>query len=70
MVPDIYQNALSKTVTEYSLCCGAEHRNIPSIIQTAYGAHPTSYPMGTGGVKRQGREADHSPQTSAEVKKT
>jgi hypothetical protein len=35
--------------------------------------HPT-YPMGTGGsfargVKRQGRQADHSPRTSAEVKK-
>jgi hypothetical protein len=35
--------------------------------------HPTSYKMGTGGsflgLKRQGREADHSPPTSAEVKK-
>jgi hypothetical protein len=34
---------------------------------------PISYKMGTGGsslgVKRQEREADHSPQTSAEVKK-
>jgi hypothetical protein len=34
---------------------------------------PTSYKMGTGGpfpgVKRQGREADHSPTSSAEVKK-
>jgi hypothetical protein len=33
----------------------------------------TSYPMDTGalspGVKRQGREADHSPPASAEVKK-
>jgi hypothetical protein len=32
-----------------------------------------SYKMGTGGsfpgVKRQGRESDHSPQTSADVKK-
>jgi hypothetical protein len=37
-------------------------------------AHPASYPVGTGrslsGVKRLGREADHSPPTSAEVKKT
>jgi hypothetical protein len=36
--------------------------------------HPTSYKMGTGGyfpgVKRQGREADHSPPASSEVKKT
>jgi hypothetical protein len=35
--------------------------------------HPTSYNIRTGGsfqgVKRQGREADHSPPTSAEVKK-
>jgi hypothetical protein len=34
---------------------------------------PVSYPMGTGGsllpgVKRQGREADHTPPSSAEVK--
>jgi hypothetical protein len=39
------------------------------VVQTGSGAHPASYPMGTGGcflgVKRQGREADHSPPTSA-----
>jgi hypothetical protein len=43
------------------------------IVQTGSGVHPTSYKMGTWvsfpGVKRQGREADHSPLTSAEVKK-
>jgi hypothetical protein len=43
------------------------------IVQTDSGVHPTSYKMGTGGsfpgVKRQGREAYHSPPTSAEVKK-
>jgi hypothetical protein len=43
------------------------------MVQTGSGVHPTSYKMGTGGsypgVKRQGREADHSPPTSAEVKK-
>jgi hypothetical protein len=42
------------------------------IIQTGSGVHPT-YKMGTESsfreVKRQGREADHSPPTSAEVKK-
>jgi hypothetical protein len=36
------------------------------------GAHPASYPIGTGAlslrVKRPGREADHSPPSSAEVK--
>jgi hypothetical protein len=38
-----------------------------------FGVHPTSYPKGTGssfpGVKRPGREVNHSPPTSAEVKK-
>jgi hypothetical protein len=40
--------------------------------QTGSGTHPTSYPMGTGGlslwVKRPGREDDHSPPSSADVK--
>jgi hypothetical protein len=45
------------------------------VVQTGSGAHPDSYPMGTGGavspgVKRPGREADHSHPTSAEAKKT
>jgi hypothetical protein len=35
-------------------------------------SHPASYPIGTGvvspGVKRQGREADHSSPSSAEAK--
>jgi hypothetical protein len=43
------------------------------IVQTGSEVHPTSYKMGTRGsfpgVKRQGREADHSRRTSAEVKK-
>jgi hypothetical protein len=43
------------------------------IVQTGSRFHPTSYKMDTGGsfpgVKRQGREVDHSPPTSAEVKK-
>jgi hypothetical protein len=42
-------------------------------LQTGSGVHPTSYTMGTGssfpGVKRPWREADHSPPTSAKVKK-
>jgi hypothetical protein len=40
--------------------------------QNGSGAHPASYPMGIRGsfpgVKRPGREADHSPTSSAEVK--
>jgi hypothetical protein len=43
------------------------------VVQTGSGVHPTSYTMGTGGsfpeVKGPGRVADHSPPTSAEVKK-
>jgi hypothetical protein len=43
------------------------------MVQTDSGVHPPSYKMGTRSsfpeVKRQGREANHSPPTSAEVKK-
>jgi hypothetical protein len=45
-----------------------------NFIQTSSGAHPASHPKGTGSyfptIKRQESEADHSPPTSAEVKKT
>jgi hypothetical protein len=41
-------------------------------VQTGSGAHPASYPMGNRssfpGDKWLGREADHSPPSSAEVK--
>jgi hypothetical protein len=42
------------------------------VVQSSSGVHPTSYPMGAwdsflGG--KAGREADHSPPGSAEVKK-
>jgi hypothetical protein len=42
-------------------------------VQTGSGAHPASCTMGTGGPfprgkARPGRDADHSPQSSAEVK--
>jgi hypothetical protein len=41
-------------------------------VQTSSGAHSASCPMGavgsTPGVKQSGREADHSPPSSAEVK--
>jgi hypothetical protein len=44
------------------------------VFQTYSGVHPTSYPTGTSffssAVKRPELEADHSPPTSAEVKKT
>jgi hypothetical protein len=41
-------------------------------VQTGSGIRTHSYPMGTRGlslgIKRSGREADHSPPSSAEVK--
>jgi hypothetical protein len=50
---------------------GAGNFSLHHRVQNGSGAHPASYPMGTGalslGIKRQGREADHSPPSSAEV---
>jgi hypothetical protein len=47
---------------EFSLLCE---------VQTGSGVHPTSYTMGTGGSFLGSIAAtDHSPPTSAEVKKT
>jgi hypothetical protein len=44
------------------------------VVQIGSGSNPASYPMSTGGsfpeVKGPGRETDHSPPISAEVKKT
>jgi hypothetical protein len=43
-------------------------------VQTGFGVRPVSYQVGTGavspGIKQPEREADHSPPTCAEVKKT
>jgi hypothetical protein len=52
---------------------GAEDFSSSPCGQTGSGAHPASYPMGTGGSfpggkARPGRDADHSPPYSAEVK--
>jgi hypothetical protein len=50
----------------------AENFSVHHHVQNGSGIHPPSYPMGIGssfpGVKRPGREADHSPPTSVEVK--
>jgi hypothetical protein len=54
---------------------GADFSSSPC-VQTGSGAHPAhpaSYPMGTGGSfpggkARPGRDVDHSPPSSAEVK--
>jgi hypothetical protein len=52
---------------------GAEDFSSSPCVQSGSGAHPASYPMGTGGLfpggkARPGRDADHSPPSSAEVK--
>jgi hypothetical protein len=53
---------------------GAGNFSLHHRVQNGSGAHPASYPMGTGGgalslgVKRPGREADHSPPSSSDVK--
>jgi hypothetical protein len=52
---------------------GAEDFFSSPCVQTGSGAHPASYPMGTGvffpgGKARPGGNADHSPPSSAEVK--
>jgi hypothetical protein len=46
----------------------AEDFSSITCVQTGSEAHPASYPMGTGGKARPGRDADHSPPSSAEVK--
>jgi hypothetical protein len=51
---------------------GAGNFSLHHRVQNGSGAHPASYPMGTmgsfPGVRRSGREVDHSPPSSAEVK--
>jgi hypothetical protein len=53
---------------------GAGNFSLPHRVQNGSGAHPPSYPMGTVpgalflGVKRPGREANHSLPSSVEVK--
>jgi hypothetical protein len=51
---------------------GAGNFSLHHRVQNGSGAHPASYPMGIrgsfSGGKRPGREADHSPPSSAQVK--
>jgi hypothetical protein len=51
---------------------GAKDFSSSLCVQTGSEAHPASCPMGTGGTfpggkARPGRDADHSPSSSAEV---
>jgi hypothetical protein len=58
--------------TRVGFPAGAGNLYLHHRVQNDSGAHPVSYPMGTGssflGVKLPGREADHSPPSSDEVK--
>jgi hypothetical protein len=47
---------------------GAEDFSSSPCIQTGSGAHPASYPMGTGGKTQPERDTDHSPPSSVDVK--
>jgi hypothetical protein len=46
---------------------GAKNFSCSLCVQTGSEAHPASCPMGTDVKARPGREADHSPPSSAEV---
>jgi hypothetical protein len=64
---------LDDRATEVRSPTEAEDFSSSPCIQTGSGAHPAPYPMGTrgsfpGGKARPGRDADHSPPSSAEVK--
>jgi hypothetical protein len=61
-------------VSDYGVRSPAGAEDFPSnlCVQTGSGAHPVSCTMGTGGPfpggkARPGRDADHSPPSSAEV---
>jgi hypothetical protein len=64
---------LDDRVIEVQSPTGAEDFSSSSCVRTGSGAHPASYPMGTGGPfpggkARPGRDADHSPPSSTVVK--
>jgi hypothetical protein len=59
---------LDDQVIEVRSPTGSEDFSSSPCVQTGSGAHPASYLMGTGGKARPGRDADHSPPSSAEVK--
>jgi hypothetical protein len=64
---------LDNRVIEVRSPTGAEGFSSSPCVQTDSGAHPASYPMGTGGPlrggkARPGRDADHSPPSSAGVR--
>jgi hypothetical protein len=64
---------LDDWVIKFRSPTGAEDFSSSPCVQTGSGAHPASYPMGTGGPFPRskawpGHDADHLPPSSAEVK--
>jgi hypothetical protein len=61
-----------RLVSRVQFLAGAGNFSLHHRVRNGSGAHPASYPMGIRGfslaVKRPGREADHSPPSSAKVK--
>jgi hypothetical protein len=81
LLNDSYTRSSGSIVPDYGLDDRAIEVRSPTVadfssspcVQTGSGAHPASYPMGTGGSfpggkARLGHDADHSPPSSAEVK--
>jgi hypothetical protein len=77
----VYRGSSGSIVSDYGLDDrgsipdrgGAEDFSSNPCVQTGSGAHPASCTIGTGGPfpgskARPGRDADHSPPSSAEVK--
>jgi hypothetical protein len=63
---------LDDRVIEFRSPAGAKEFSCSLCVQTGSGVHPASCPMRTegpfpGGKGRTGRDADHSPQSSAEI---
>jgi hypothetical protein len=63
---------LDDRATEVRSPAGAKDFSCCLCVQTGSGAYPASFTMGTGGLfpggkARPGRDADHSPPSSAEV---
>jgi hypothetical protein len=63
---------LDDRVSRVRFPAGAGNLSLHYRVQNGSGPHPASYPMGTSGfslgVKRPGREADHSSPSSAELR--
>jgi hypothetical protein len=57
-------SGLDDRVIEVQSPTGAGDFSSSPCVQTGSEAHPASYPMGTGGKARPGRDADHTPPSS------